>query len=244
MSTLQERATAVIQKIEAAAKAANRPAEEITLISVTKTWPVEVLSAAYEAGLRNFGENRTHELVEKRPALEKKFGTNNGIVWHFIGNLQSRKAKDVADYADTFHAVDRLKIVNRLQRHLADNGRSLGVYIEINVSGEMSKAGINCTNLINDATQQQELRKVAQEIEGAPNLTLLGLMTMAPWGAPEAEIRTVFSKTNQCAQWLGNDLRLQRPLHLSMGMTDDFPLAISEGATHIRVGRAIFGERN
>ena len=166
-----------------------------------------------------------------------------GLLGIFIGNLQSRKAKIVADYADTFHAVDRLKIVNRLQNQLVENGRNLGVYIEVNVSGEMSKSGIDCINLENDATQQQELRTVVQAIENSPNLTLLGVMTMAPWGAPEEEIRTVFSKTKQCSDWLINDVDLQRPLQLSMGMTDDFELAILEGATHVRVGRAIFGER-
>lgn len=244
MRTIQEKATAVKSKIAQSAQASGRSPEEITLVSVTKTKPTAVLLEAYEAGLRHFGENRTHELEEKRPFIEQQLGKDNGITWHFIGNLQSRKAKVVADYADTFHAVDRVKIVNRLQSRLTENGRHLGVYIEVNTSGEMSKSGVNCTNLLNDATQQAELRSVVQAIEASPSLTLLGLMTMAPWGAPEEEIRTVFVKTKQCSDWLEESLDLKRPLQLSMGMTDDYPIAIAEGATHVRVGRAIFGERN
>ncbi|MEM7330587.1 MAG: YggS family pyridoxal phosphate-dependent enzyme [Chloroflexota bacterium] len=244
MNAIQEKSTAVKAKIAQSARAAGRDPEEITLVSVTKTKPASILIEAYEAGLRHFGENRTHELEEKRPFLEKQLGQDSDITWHFIGNLQSRKAKIVADYADIFHAVDRVKIVNRLQARLLENGRQLSVFIEVNTSGEMSKSGVNCTNLLEDATQQAELRNVVQAIEKSPNLTLLGLMTMAPWGAPEEEIRTVFSKTKQCSDWLRNTMNFKRPLQLSMGMTDDYPIAIAEGATHVRVGRAIFGERN
>lgn len=243
MSNMKGRATAVQEKIERAAHAVNRSPDSVVLIAVTKTWPVDVLLEAYDAGLRHFGENRVYELEEKRPAIEARLGKDSGIVWHFIGNLQSRKSKSVAAFADTFHAVDRLKIVNRLQRDLAENGRSLQVFIEVNVSGEESKAGLDCTNINEDATQQEQLRKVAQAIVESPNLTLLGIMSMAPWGAPEEEIRTVFTKTHQTADWLQEQLGWKRPLQLSMGMTDDFPIAIAEGATHVRVGRALFGER-
>lgn len=244
MDEIKASATAVSNRIIQASAQAKRDVNDITLVAVSKTWPVEILINAYQAGLRHFGENRTDELETKRQALESEFGVDNGITWHFIGTLQSRKAKTVADFADVFHAVDRLKIVDRLQNRLSENGRILNVFIEVNVSGEMSKSGINCTDLLNSATQQEELRKVVQMIQQSPNLTLQGLMTMAPWGAPEEEIRNVFSKTKQCAKWVADEMSLKRPLQLSMGMTDDFELAILEGATHIRVGRAIFGERN
>lgn len=243
MEELKERKAAVLDQITQAAHLSQRSPNEITLIAVTKTWPIEVILAAYEAGLRHFGENRTFELAEKRPLIEAQLGQDSGIQWHFIGHLQSRKAKEVAQFADTFHALDRVKIAKKLQTHLGEINRRLNVFIEVNVSGEMSKSGVLCSQWENDATQQADLRKVAKAVLDAPNLKLVGIMTMAPWGAPPSDIKTIFSRTRQLARWLENDVKCQRPLNLSMGMTDDFDIAISEGATHIRVGRALFGDR-
>lgn len=244
MTEIKDRATAVFNKIQDAARKAGRKAEDVTLVAVTKTWPVEVLLEAYEAGLRHFGENRTDELEEKRAAFEAVRGPNSGVTWHFVGHLQSRKAQAVADSADVFHAVERVKIVNKLQDRLSEVGGSLPVFIEVNVSGEASKSGINCSIWEQNATQQDALRKVTHAVLNAPNLRLLGLMTMAPWHAPDEEIRAVFSRTYQLAEWLHKAIGRERPLQLSMGMTDDFEMAIAEGATHIRVGRALFGERH
>lgn len=244
METIKDRITAVYQQISQATKQASRRTDDITLVAVTKTWPVDTLLDAYDAGLRDFGENRTDELEEKRAAFETVRGRESGVTWHFIGHLQSRKATAVADSADVFHAVERVKIVNKLQDRLAQNGRLLPVFIEVNVSGESSKSGIDCSRWEQDATQQSALRKVTRAVLVAPNLSLLGLMTMAPWHAPDEEIRTVFARARALAEWLRDDLRLERPLQLSMGMTDDFEMAITEGATHIRVGRALFGERH
>lgn len=243
MEELAQRYEAVLERIHTAAKRAGRNPAEITLVAVSKTWPAERLLEAYAAGMRHFGENRVEELAEKRPYLTQHLGPTSGITWHAIGTLQSRKTDLAADYADVFHAIDRLKIANRLSARLIANGRTLPVFLEVNLSGEASKAGINCQNWESDATQQAELRTVAQQITQLSGLYLIGLMTMAPWDVEPSLIQTVFRRTRQLAAWLQTELELAQPLHLSMGMTDDFEIAIAEGATHVRVGRAIFGER-
>lgn len=244
MNGYSSRYQAVQDRIHAAAAAANRSPDDITLVAVTKTWPVSVLLAAYEAGMRHFGENRAEELAEKRPLVEAELGPNSGIVWHFIGTLQSRKTKLIAEYADVFHALDRLKIANRLQTQVAENGRTLPVFVEVNVSGEASKSGIDCTAWETNATQRAALRKVIDAVVQAKPLHWQGLMTMAPWDAPPAEITQVFTRTRRLADWLVDEMAWERPLQLSMGMTDDYELAIAAGATHVRIGRALFGERH
>ena len=244
MNELQERYHAVLDNIAQTAKGAGRQPDEVTLVAVTKTWPVAVLLAAYEAGMRHFGENRPEELAEKRPLLESELGIDSGIIWHFIGTLQSRKTNLIADNADLFHALDRVKIANRLSKQLEENGRSLPVLLEVNVSGEGSKSGFSAGSWETDATQQAELRKVAQTINNLAGLQLCGLMTMAPWQAPESEIRQIFQRTRKLAGWLETAVPGVNLSQLSMGMTDDYQIAIEEGATHVRVGRAIFGDRH
>ncbi|HRQ37442.1 MAG TPA: YggS family pyridoxal phosphate-dependent enzyme [Chloroflexota bacterium] len=251
MEGIAERVTAVQQRIEFAAACVGRNPAAITLVAVTKTWPPETVLAAYAAGLRHFGENRAEELAAKRPFLETHLGMDKAksITWHLIGTLQSRKTALAAAHADVFHALDRLKIAHRLARDLADNGGTPGqpftlpVFLEVNVSGEASKSGFNCTRWEEDAAQTAVLRTAVAEIITLPGLAFAGLMTMAPWDAPPDEIRAVFRRTRQLAARLQTDLALPTPLSLSMGMTDDFEIAIEEGATHVRVGRAIFGER-
>ena len=244
MSELQDRYHAVLDNIAQTAKRAGRPSADITLVAVTKTWPMEVLLAAYEEGIRQFGENRPEELASKRPLLESELGVDNGIVWHFIGTVQSRKSGLIADYADTFHALERLKIANRLSRQLTENGRSLPVLLEVNVSAEGSKSGFSAGAWETDATQQADLRTVVDTINNLAGLRLQGLMTMAPWHVPEDEIRQVFRRTRKLASWLETAVPGTNLSQLSMGMTDDYQIAIEEGATHVRVGRAIFGDRH
>ncbi|MCP4362469.1 MAG: YggS family pyridoxal phosphate-dependent enzyme [Chloroflexi bacterium] len=243
MKTLSERYDVVLDRIHHTAVRANRNPAEITLVAVTKTLPAEIVQAAYEVGMRHFGENRAAELVEKRPLLTSHTKPDDPIIWHAIGTIQSRKTNAIANHADIFHALDRLKIANRLSHRLVENGRNLPIFLEINISGEASKAGFNCAHWEQDATQTAHLRTVAQKVAQLPSLQLAGLMTMAPWHVEPEQIRTIFRRTRQLAQQLQNDLALTSPLQLSMGMTDDFEIAIEEGATHIRVGRAIFGER-
>lgn len=242
--TIAERYEQVQERIAKAAQRAARKESEITLVAVTKTWPTAVLLEAYAVGLRHFGENRTVELAQKRPKIEAELGSGSGIVWEFIGTLQSRQTQVVADMADTFHALDRLKIAQRLGRQLAENGRSLPCFLEINVSGEASKSGFQMSQWESDATQREQLRTVVQTIQALSGIELTGLMTMAPWGAPDSEIRTVFQRTRAIRDWLETAVSGLSLPHLSMGMTDDFEIAIEEGATHIRVGRALFGSRH
>jgi len=244
MDQIAERYAVVKNRIEQAARRTGRDPRAITLVAVTKTWPVETILAAYEAGMRHFGENRAWELAEKRPEVEGQLGPDSGIVWHAIGTLQSRKTGTIAEHADVFHALDRMKIANRLSRQLGEYGRSLPLFLEVNVSGEASKSGFAAHKWENDATQKAQLRKIVQAVTNLEHLQLVGLMTMAPWDAEDSVVREVFRRTRQLAAWLEETMpSIKAPLQLSMGMTDDFEIAIEEGATHIRVGRAIFGER-
>jgi PLP dependent protein len=239
---LAERYTAVLHRIATAAQRVNRDPADITLVAVTKTWPAETVLAAYAVGMRHFGENRPEELAQKRTAVEAILGPDNGIVWHQIGTVQSRKTGLVAGAADVFHALDRVKIAERLGRELGENGRSLPTFLEVNISGEASKSGFDAVHWQEDATRQNNLRTVFRALNAIPGLPLRGLMTIAPWDAPEAEIRAVFQQTRALAAWL-NQAESANLTWLSMGMTDDFELAIEEGATHVRIGRALFGAR-
>lgn len=240
---LQERYEQVQERIARAAQRAGRNPADVTLVAVTKTWPADTLLAAHAAGMRQFGENRPEELAEKRPSLAAALGTDSGITWHLIGTLQSRKTRLAVEHADLFHALDREKIARRLSDQLLETGRQLPVFLEVNVSSEASKSGLDASRWEADATQQARLRTVVQSVAALPRLQLAGLMTMAPWLAPEDEIRRVFQRTRALAAWLETAVSGLHLPHLSMGMTDDFELAIEEGATHVRVGRAIFGER-
>jgi len=244
---IAERYAEVLERVAQAARQVGREPEEITLVVVTKTWPVEVLVAAYEAGIRDFGENRAEELADKRREVEERLGVKPGITWHQIGDLQSRKTSLTADRADVFHALDRMKIANRLSERLVENGRAesqpLPVFLEVNVSGEASKAGFNCNEWEEDVSQRENLRKAAVAVTGLAGLKPLGLMTMAPWDVPPDVVRRVFGRTRKLAEWLQTAVPQTNWSHLSMGMTDDFEIAIEEGATHVRIGRAIFGDR-
>lgn len=240
---IARRYSAVCNLVAAAARAAGRTPDEVTIVAVSKTWPAAVVIAAYEAGLRHFGENRPEELAEKRTEVEAQLGPASGIIWHLIGPLQSRKTPLAAAHADVFHALDRLKIARRLARDLAELGRPLPVLLQVNVSGEESKHGFAATRWEADAAQQAALLEAAREIAALPGLRVSGLMTMAPWEAPQAEIGAVFARTRALATWLAAAVPQASWSQLSMGMSDDFALAVAQGATHVRIGRAIFGER-
>jgi len=231
-------------RISRAAEKAGRDAGEITLVAVTKTWPADVVSAAYQAGVRHVGENRAEEMARKQSDVAEMLPGSNDLTWHQIGTLQSRKTKLVAEHADFFHALDRIKIAQRLSHQLAGLERSLPVLLEVNLSGETSKSGFLVNNWEESATQRESLRNVIESIMNLPRLQLQGMMTMAPWGASEETIRRIFSRTRLLAEWMRREVPQAMLSQLSMGMSDDFEIAVEEGATIVRVGRAIFGSRH
>ncbi len=224
----------VQNRIAAAAARAGRDRASITLVAVSKTQPLEALLAAYQLGVRDFGENRVEEAAIKLPAF-RSARVDPTVVFHFIGHVQSRKADDVAALFDRVHSVDSLKLAQRLDRWAAAHNKVLPILLEVNVSGETSKYGF-------DHTRLDELYAALDGLLPLTHVRLDGLMTMAPLVERPEQARPVFSGLRDLRDALAQ--RGGLPLaHLSMGMTDDFEVAIEEGATLVRVGRAIFGER-
>lgn len=210
---------AVERRIVAACDRCDRRREEITLVAVTKTFPAAVVDAAIAAGATDIGENRVQE------ARDKKAVVAAAARWHLIGHLQSNKAKDAVRLFDTIHTIDSVELAEKLARAAASAGKRQDVLIEVNIGREPQKSGID----------PAEVSSVAAAIQRIDSLSLLGLMTIPPIGEAEA-IRPYFRELRKIKEDLGL-------AHLSMGMTDDFEVAIEEGATIIRVGRAIFGSR-
>ncbi|MDJ0756767.1 MAG: YggS family pyridoxal phosphate-dependent enzyme [Ardenticatenaceae bacterium] len=242
MTTLIKRHQLIQTRMAQAAERVGRDPAKITLIGVTKTWPLDTLIEAYRAGIRHFGENRTAELSEKRAEFAARLPEAHDVVWHFVGHLQSRQSQSVATFADVFHGADRLKILRRLNNQLQENDRTLSFLLEVNISGEASKGGFPVASWQDDRAQINPLSEAVALAAASDHLHCRGLMTMAPWHAPEEVIRAVFAHTRQLRDHLVEKTGHPLPI-LSMGMTDDFEIAIEEGATHIRVGRALFGER-
>lgn len=211
--------TAVERRIVAACDGSSRRREEITLVAVTKTFPAAAVQAAIAAGATDVGENRVQE------ARDKKSDVRDAARWHLIGHLQSNKARDAVRLFDVIHTIDSAGLAERVGRAAVAEGKRQDVLIEVNIGREAQKAGID----------PAEVANVASAIRKIDALNLLGLMAIPPLGEPEA-MRPYFRGLRKIKE----DLGLQ---HLSMGMTDDFEVAIEEGATIIRVGRAIFGSR-
>ncbi|MCK4982784.1 MAG: YggS family pyridoxal phosphate-dependent enzyme [Victivallaceae bacterium] len=226
MKYIQENLGKVRGRIVSAAQKAGRDPQNIKLIAVSKTFPAEAVQGAYDAGQRLFGENKVQDLALKNAALPKD------IEWHMIGHLQSNKAKLAVENADYIHAVDSVKLLQRIDRLAGELGRSPKIFLEINVSGEESKFGA-------DAELLKELAQASLKCE---NITVAGLMTMAPFGVSESELRFVFSSLRKLRENLEAEFSLDLP-ELSMGMSSDFEIAIEEGATMVRVGTSIFGKR-
>lgn len=208
------------QCIAGACERAGRSPDEVTLVAVTKAVEVPAIVAAFNAGIRNFGENRVQEA---KPKIEQLESLRADLTWHMVGHLQTNKAKTAVDIFDIIHSVDSLRLAEALSRH---SQKKLPVLIEVNVSAEATKGGFRLP----------EVDEAIRQIGRLPNIEIEGLMTIAPWVSDAEEVRPVFRQLRQLRDALG--LR-----HLSMGMTDDFEVAIEEGATLVRIGRAIFGER-
>ncbi len=205
------------RRIDNAAVRSQRNPADVTLVAVTKTVGVAEIQTLYDLGMRDFGENRLESALPKIASLPKD------ICWHFIAPVQSRKARDVTACFSVVEAIDRVKVAEALQKRCEEQDKTLDVMVEVNVSGEESKHGF--------ATE--ELPAAIVQIRDLERLRLKGLMTMAPFDAPEELIRNCFRSLNA----LADEHALQER---SMGMTDDFEFAIEEGATQVRIGRALF----
>jgi len=208
------------RRIAAACERAGRSTDDVELVAVTKTIDTSAIEEAFHAGVRHFGENRVQEAA---PKIERLATIRPELTWHMVGHLQTNKAKTAADIFDIIQSVDSLRLAEALSRR---SQRRLPVLIEVNVGGEESKSGL----------PPSELDEAIERIARLPNLRVDGLMTIAPWVEDAEEVRPVFRHLRQIRDALG--LR-----HLSMGMSGDFEVAIEEGATMVRIGRAIFGER-
>ena len=219
--------TQVRRRISRAAQRVGRSPEEVTLVAVTKTLPLETIRLAYGAGQRDFGENRIEELEEKIPHLP------SDIRWHMIGHLQSRKARRLVGCCHLVHSVDSIKLAQRLSRHVGELEEPLSVLLEVNVGREESKYGFLPEQVIDEAAT----------IAPLPCLQIEGVMTMAPIVADPEGARPIFCALRELRHHLVRQIPQINWRHLSMGMTDDFEVAVEEGATIVRIGRAIFGER-
>lgn len=227
MSTIAEHLAEVHARIRAAAERAGRDPASITLLAVSKTKPESAVAEAYAAGQRAFGENYAQELEDKARALAHLAD----LEWHFVGRLQSNKAKVVAKVARMVHAVDGEKLARELAKRAAERSAPLEVLVEVNVGGEGSKGGV----------PPGEVSALLATIDTLPTLRLRGLMSIPPPG-PDAESSRRFHRAlRELRDANGGAARL--PV-LSMGMTDDLEVAIEEGATIVRVGTAIFGARS
>ncbi|MCB0745464.1 MAG: YggS family pyridoxal phosphate-dependent enzyme [Ignavibacteriae bacterium] len=227
MSLLKKNIDEVTERIKQKCLDSDRNISEITLVTVSKLNHVEAIKEAVALGLSDFGENKAQE-------LKQKFDQFSGnINWHFIGHLQSNKVKDVVPLCHLIHSVDSIKLANEINKRAANNEKIQKILLEVKTSDEESKYGIQ---------NFEELLKLTEHCESLSNIKLLGLMTMAPYTDDESVIRKSFKKLAKFKDDLENK---GFPLeHLSMGMTSDFEIAIEEGATILRIGTAIFGERD
>lgn len=220
---------AVEEKVRNACKKAGRSREEVTLIAVSKTKPVSMIEELLPLGVRDFGENKVQELTAKEEVLPKD------IRWHMIGHLQRNKVKYVIDKACMIHSVDSLRLAQEISKEAVKHDLFIPVLIEVNVAGEESKFGVSV----------EEAPSLVEETAKLPGIQVKGLMTIAPNVDDPEENRNVFRNLRK----LSVDIREKNFDNvtmnvLSMGMTGDYEVAIEEGATHVRVGTGIFGERN
>ncbi len=229
MSDLSLNYETVLKNIEAACKKANRNPKDVTLISVSKTKPVEMLEEIYQCGSRDFGENKVQEMCDKMEVLPKD------IHWHMIGHLQTNKVKYIVGNCALIHSVDSLHLAEEIEKQAAKKDVKVPVLIEINIANEATKFGID----------QKEAFELVSSVAKLPHLEIKGLMTIAPYVDDPEDNRAYFHQIWQ----LSVDIKSQNIDNvsmeiLSMGMTGDYMVAIEEGATHVRVGTGIFGERN
>jgi PLP dependent protein len=239
--TIADNLAGVRQKIDAACARVGRSPESVTLVAVSKRKPVADILAAINAGVRHLGENRVEEVPSKREAVLAS--TNVPVRWHMVGPVQSRKVRYVPRLFDVLEAVDSLKVAQKLSR-LIETGKlpPFESFIQVNVSGEESKGGLQAGGWQDDPAVLDAVVTTARQIITLPGLAVRGLMTLAPYVDDPEATRPVFASLYALREHLRQETGADLP-DLSMGMTNDYPVAIEEGATVIRIGRAIFGER-
>jgi hypothetical protein len=229
MIDIKENVAQVRQRIAAASRRSGRGPDDVKLVAISKTFPPEFIRAAYEAGLRDFGENRVQEAAAKRPAL-----ADLSITWHLVGHLQSNKAKAARELFHWVHSVDSFRLAQKLDQTVSAGAGRLAVLLEVNLGGEASKAGVG----------ESEVFQLAQQCSQLAALEVRGLMVIPPLLDDPEQVRPYFRRLRELAQEIESknipNLSMQE---LSMGMSHDFEVAIEEGATMVRVGTAIFGGR-
>lgn len=228
MSFLKNNLENVKENVNKAIISGNRDSSDVTLIAVSKTKPVSMLQEVYDLGIREFGENKVQEMVDKMEQLPKD------INWHMIGHLQTNKVKYIVGKVALIHSVDSVKLAKEIDKESAKKNCITNILIEINVAGEESKFGTS------DMNANLEMIK---EISDLHNISIKGLMTIAPYTDDSETNRVYFKTLYNFANNEAKDYLPEKPL-LSMGMSGDYIVAIEEGANYVRVGTGIFGERN
>lgn len=226
---LSENLREVQDNISEACRRSGRNPEEVTLIAVSKTKPVEVLQDAYDAGARFFGENKVQEITAKYPVLP------SDIHWHMIGHLQRNKVKYIIDKVDMIHSVDSLRLAQTIEQEAAKHNKIMPILLEVNIAEEDTKFGLKV----------QEVQPLLEEISSFEHIQVEGLMTIAPFVDNAEDNREVFRALKKLSVDISGKNINNINMHvLSMGMTGDYEVAVEEGATMVRVGTGIFGARN
>lgn len=215
------------KRIESACLKANRQRNDVKLIAVSKTYPIEVVKEVYNLGQKDFGENRAQELRDKSEMLKE------AVLWHFIGHLQTNKVKYVIKPAEFIHSVESFRLADEINIQAEKINKTQQILLEVNASNEESKYGLR---------NEDDIFRLAEHCNSLENIKLCGLMTMAPFTEDEKIIRKTFSYLRELKDKLNKSGFYLK--ELSMGMTNDFEIAIEEGATMIRIGTAIFGNRS
>ncbi len=218
----------VRRRIEAACERSGRDPSQVKLVAVTKTVPPEIIEEAISCGVTDIGENRVQEARAKYEVIGKK------VRWHMIGYLQRNKVKHAIKIFDMIHSVDRVELVDELEKRLSRENKKMPVLLEVNIAGEETKHGVS----------PHTLKDLALKVIESNHLEPLGLMTMAPYVEDPEEVRWVFRKLRELKDELNEHFGTEIFKELSMGMTNDFEVAVEEGATMVRIGTAIFGERD
>ncbi len=226
----------VTERIQKSAERAGRDASDVKLVAVTKLMSVDVILAGVEAGIRSFGENYPEQAAEKIRSLN----IDEEIEWHMIGHIQSRKTDTVCKYFHMVHSLDRMKIARYLDRYAEEQDRIMPVLIEVNLGGEESKYGWDASN----DNDWQNLIKNFNTIASYKNIEIQGLMTMPPLFDDPEKTRPIYRKLCRLQQYLRDQMPEENWNELSIGTSFDFPIAVEEGATIVRIGTEIFGPRS